>query len=1066
MGRDTVQLEPAVSTISHEYLLEFTSRSKGKDCGFPGRQVIGAAKVSHFEINFRVLNIVPTLSLFRLFYILSFNFGWMSFIKRPGKNTPQCYTKPLDSLKIRTTDSSGWTRGYFLLLRTGAQVLQRMRCQPRTPIPRRYGFVQFDPCSKPHQDMNAPPKVLRRDHSDSQPIHSTIRGKSLAVMGLGMGSICHVPMSRDTPMDVSDSDPLSFANPLSIPTENVAQSFKGAANAGDPESENTSFTSMAMKNKIRNLEALLEAETDMKKTVEAKNAELRKELENLRALFSDLQVSNDRLSQQRYAEIDARLDALSIDIDEELYPHMLTAIAGRRWVVGYGLRLAIMNYGELIELRQVFVDVVSAGIAKDVIMASLHLESDTGDDAPQGIHELCLSSSQLKIPVYQEVGDHKDPWAFKEDILLVDAIATNDFCEEYYKDILPIIIDKVRCDKRKKVHARLDASNEDCPEDRECFRDVEESYDNSYSHSYHDRDRSCHIKRKRDNESPLSSVSKSDSSDERYQKSKSKRHKPTDEDDLTRPWIYEEEDPFTPRICNFKSLRRTRMPNNVTTYDGTGTQRITSKFSRRQHTWNESVDSYTDLKAAFLAYFMQKKKYVKDLVEIYNIKQKDGETIKDFMEWFKVETGCMKGALNTMEEMVINTTAFIRGEAVAAGKKKGYHQIQLAESDEEKTAFHTGQRVNCYTKMPFDLKNVGATYQRLMDKAFDSQIEAEKAFKQLKQHLSELPMLVAPKPKEELIVYLSASYGVISAVLMTERRAIQTPVYFVSRALQVLKLNYTLMEKLVLSLIFTAMRLRRMTKKIERHASRTQYHVPAKDVGERTEKSIQEKEVTTVVEENRPTWMTLIMEYLKESTLPSDRKEARKLRIKARQYELLEGVVYNRSFLTSWLRCIRPLQSEYVIREIHDGSYIIHVGPQKSKLELKGRNQGPPGRGKQELAVIPVEIRMPTYRTAVVDIICNDEEPRLNLDLLEGRRECAMIRKAKAKLKMTKYNNARVRGVTFKPGDFVYHSNDAIHVVEGKKLGPKWKGPYEVTEALEDRAYKLRSTDGTVLPRT
>ncbi|GKF61204.1 reverse transcriptase domain-containing protein, partial [Tanacetum coccineum] len=53
---------------------------------------------------------------------------------------------------------------------------------------------------------------------------------------------------------------------------------------------------------------------------------------------------------------------------------------------------------------------------------------------------------------------------------------------------------------------------------------------------------------------------------------------------------------------------------------------------------------------------------------------------------------------------------------------KGYHQIQMAESDEEKTTFHTGQGVYCYTKMPFGLKNVGATYQRLVDKAFNSQV--------------------------------------------------------------------------------------------------------------------------------------------------------------------------------------------------------------------------------------------------------------------------------------------------------------------------------------------------------
>ncbi|GJT96993.1 reverse transcriptase domain-containing protein [Tanacetum coccineum] len=53
---------------------------------------------------------------------------------------------------------------------------------------------------------------------------------------------------------------------------------------------------------------------------------------------------------------------------------------------------------------------------------------------------------------------------------------------------------------------------------------------------------------------------------------------------------------------------------------------------------------------------------------------------------------------------------------------KGYHQIQMAESNEEKTAFHTSHGVYCYTKMPFGLKNVGTTYERLVDKAFDDQV--------------------------------------------------------------------------------------------------------------------------------------------------------------------------------------------------------------------------------------------------------------------------------------------------------------------------------------------------------
>nr|GFC82665.1 reverse transcriptase domain-containing protein [Tanacetum cinerariifolium] len=93
-------------------------------------------------------------------------------------------------------------------------------------------------------------------------------------------------------------------------------------------------------------------------------------------------------------------------------------------------------------------------------------------------------------------------------------------------------------------------------------------------------------------------------------------------------------------------------------------------------------------------------------------------------------------------------------------------------------------------------------------------------------------------------------------------------------------------------------------------------------------------------------------------------------------------------------------------------------------------------------------------------------ELRLNLDLLEEGREHTAICEAKAKSKMMKYYNARVRGVAFKPGDFVYHSNDASHAAAGEKLGPKWEGPYEVTEALGNGAYKLRSMDGTILPRT
>ena len=53
---------------------------------------------------------------------------------------------------------------------------------------------------------------------------------------------------------------------------------------------------------------------------------------------------------------------------------------------------------------------------------------------------------------------------------------------------------------------------------------------------------------------------------------------------------------------------------------------------------------------------------------------------------------------------------------------QGYHQIPLALDDQEKIAFVTFIGNNHYKVMPFDLKNVGSTYQRMMTRMFKLQL--------------------------------------------------------------------------------------------------------------------------------------------------------------------------------------------------------------------------------------------------------------------------------------------------------------------------------------------------------
>nr|GEU29016.1 reverse transcriptase domain-containing protein [Tanacetum cinerariifolium] len=219
-------------------------------------------------------------------------------------------------------------------------------------------------------------------------------------------------------------------------------------------------------------------------------------------------------------------------------------------------------------------------------------------------------------------------------------------------------------------------------------------------------------------------------------------------------------------------------------------------------------------------------------------------------------------------------------------------------------------------------------------------VEAEKSFKRMKQLIAELPMLVAPMEKEELIIYLAAAKETILAnfivkrpeedspdTLMTEEEELPEPwILFTDES----SCTDTLTNS------FKAFSIKQVPRSENKKAnafskiSSTSFAHLSKQVlvEELKEKSISTMEVLAVVEEEGDTWMTPIFMYLTDGTLSAEIKKARAVRCKSWRFTIINGTLCKKSFLGPWLRCVGPLQANYVLRKIHEGSCSMHAaGP-------------------------------------------------------------------------------------------------------------------------------------------
>ncbi|GJZ14224.1 hypothetical protein Tco_0549454 [Tanacetum coccineum] len=72
------------------------------------------------------------------------------------------------------------------------------------------------------------------------------------------------------------------------------------------------------------------------------------------------------VGEAKVPELDASIVDYKHDIDNDLYPHMFTAIAGRRWILSHGVRLAVMKCAQSTEFRSALGKVISLEINKGI----------------------------------------------------------------------------------------------------------------------------------------------------------------------------------------------------------------------------------------------------------------------------------------------------------------------------------------------------------------------------------------------------------------------------------------------------------------------------------------------------------------------------------------------------------------------------------------------------------------------------------------------------------------------------------------------------------------------------
>src|SRR5215216_1296050 len=208
--------------------------------------------------------------------------------------------------------------------------------------------------------------------------------------------------------------------------------------------------------------------------------------------------------------------------------------------------------------------------------------------------------------------------------------------------------------------------------------------------------------------------------------------------------------------------------------------------------------------------------YVDDIV----IKTREARTlIDDLRETFdnldryRIELNPKKCAFGVPSGQLLGY--FISQRGIEANPKKIRAIMAMEKPKNLKGVQQLVGRIAALSRFISRMGEKALPFYQLLRKAdkFEWTNEAQEAFKDLKR-LSTSPVLVTPREREPLLLYISATNQVVSTVLVVERaeenkvHGVQCPVYYLNEVLTPTKQRYPHYQKMAYGVFMTARRLR------------------------------------------------------------------------------------------------------------------------------------------------------------------------------------------------------------------------------------------------------------------